>query len=313
MPDAQADPPTDRYDVIVAGVYFCDLIFTGLPQMPALGQEIFGTGFDLMPGGTFNIVLAMHRLGLKVGWHCDFGSDFVSQYVLDAARAAGIDDRFFTQRDEPLQNLTVSLSFAHNRAFVTYADLFTPPAVGTLLDETEARCVAVPVLYHRPDLLTLSETAHRQGSLVFMDCAQFDVTLDSPGIVETLGAVDIFSANESELLQLTGEDDLFSALETIAPLTPLVVVKLGEKGAIARQGSDEIYVPALPGIEVVDTTGAGDCFNAGFLFGTLRGYPINRCLQIANIVGGLSTQARGTQRTPTLAEVEQHLATYSAQ
>ena len=62
-------------DVMLAGVYFCDLIFTGLPNMPVLGQEIFGTGFDILPGGTFNTAVALHQLGLKVGWLCEFGSE----------------------------------------------------------------------------------------------------------------------------------------------------------------------------------------------------------------------------------------------
>ena len=309
-PDPGTHPP--RYDVVVAGVYFCDLIFTGLPHMPALGQEIFGTGFDLLPGGTFNIVLAMQRLGLKVAWHCEFGNDFVSQFALDAARAAGLDDRFFTVHDRPLANLTVSLSFEDDRAFVTYADLFTPSSVEHLLDEAEARCVALPVLYHRPDLLALSKTTHRQGGLVFMDCAQFDVTLETPGLREALAAVDIFTANETELLQLTGRASVEEALDRIAPLTNLVILKRGEQGAVARQGTDEVRVPALPDLKIVDTTGAGDCFNAGFLCGYLQGYPLKRSLQIANIVGGLSTQARGTQATPTFAEVEHYLAAYYA-
>lgn len=298
-------------DVLLAGVYFADLIFTGLPGMPALGHEIFGTGFDLLPGGTFNIAIAMHRLGLKVGWQCDFGTDFFSRFVLDAARAAGLDDRYFRVHDNPLRNLTVSLSFAEDRAFVTYADQFAPPSVPAGVQAEAVRCVLLPVFYHQPDLLTLSQQLHEHDGLLFMDCAQSDATLDTPGVVEALRAVDVFAPNETEALQLTGAPTVADALDRLAALTPLVVLKQGPRGATARQGTEQLHVPALDGIRVVDTTGAGDCFNAGFLCGYLGGESLERSLQLGNIVGGLSTRARGTQSVPTLAEAQHYLAAYA--
>jgi sugar/nucleoside kinase (ribokinase family) len=299
-------------DVVLAGVYYCDLIFTGLPRMPELGHEIFGSGFDMLPGGTFNSAIALHRLGLKVGWQCDFGNDFFSRFVLKAAREIGLDDRYFRVRNTPLRNLTVSLSFAEDRAFVTYADMFRPSAIADLVRTSQPRCVVLPVFYDHQDLLQLSEQIHEQGGLLFMDGAQLDVTLETPGVAEALRAVDIFAPNEMEALQLTGMADADEALAMLARLTPLVVLKRGMQGAVARRGNHEVRVPALAGLDVVDTTGAGDCFNAGFLRGYLDGETLERCLQLGNIVGGLSTAARGTQHVPTYTEAKHYLDLYSA-
>lgn len=306
-----ATPPAPL-DVILGGVYYCDLIFTDLPQMPQLGQEIFGGGFDMMPGGAYNVAIALHRLGLKVGWHCEFGSDFISRFVLDAARVEGLDERFFFIHDGPLRNLTVSLSFAEDRAFVTYADRPNLTSVAGLWDAEPAKAVVLPILYYQPDLLVLSEKVHSSGGLLLMDCAQLEpgVRLDTPGVLEALGAVDIFAPNETEALQLTQKSTVADALDVLAGLTPLVVLKQGADGAAARKGDDHCHVPALPDLQPVDTTGAGDCFNAGFLSGWLRGESLERCLQRGNIVGGLSTLARGTQHTPALAEVERYLAAH---
>ncbi|MCJ7532966.1 MAG: carbohydrate kinase family protein, partial [Anaerolineales bacterium] len=80
-----------RYDIIVAGDYFVDLVFTGLPKLPELGEEVFGTGFEMLPGGSYNTVVAMHRLGLKVGWAADFGNDRFSRFVLDYAENEKLD------------------------------------------------------------------------------------------------------------------------------------------------------------------------------------------------------------------------------
>lgn len=308
-----APEPAADWDVLLTGVYFCDLIFTGLPKMPVLGQEIFGSGFDMLPGGTFNTAIALHRLGLKVGWQCDFGNDFFSRFVLDAARQAGLDDRYFRVRETPLRNLTVSLSFTEDRAFVTFADLYRPPSVARLLEAGRTRCVVLPVFYHKPDILTLAERLHAQGGILFMDCAQSDATLDTPGVIDALRAVDVFAPNEAEALHLTGAETIEDALAILAEIIPLILLKRGAKGAIARQGGTTIAAPALAGLEVIDTTGAGDCFNAGFLSGYLRGQPLERCLALGAVVGGLSTGARGTQNVPTIDEAERHLAAYSTQ
>ena len=109
-----------RYDVIVVGGYFVDLIFNGLPQFPVLGKEIVGSGFEMLPGGAYNAALAMHRLGLKVGWAADFGDDDFSRFTLERARAEGLDDALFVHHRRPLRRITAALSYPEERAFITY-------------------------------------------------------------------------------------------------------------------------------------------------------------------------------------------------
>ena len=132
-----------RYDVIVVGDYFVDLIFNGLPQFPVLGKEIVGTGFDMLPGGAYNAALAMHRLGLRVGWAVDFGDDDFSRFVLACARAEGLDDTLFVHHRRPLRRVTTALSYPDDRAFITYADPDpgTPAALKASGDRIGARTV----------------------------------------------------------------------------------------------------------------------------------------------------------------------------
>ena len=66
------------YDVLLLGGYFCDLIFTGLPEMPQLGAEVYGSAFDMVPGASYTTALALRRLDLRAGWACDFGDDLFS-------------------------------------------------------------------------------------------------------------------------------------------------------------------------------------------------------------------------------------------
>jgi sugar/nucleoside kinase (ribokinase family) len=123
--------------------------------------------------------------------------------------------------------------------------------------------------------------------------------------------VDLFLPNALEARRMTGMADLMAAIRTLAKLCPLVVVKDGPAGAYACAGAEILHAPAIP-VTPVDTTGAGDCFNAGFIKAWLDGRPLIECLRWGNIVGGLSTLARGgTGCVVTVADVEKYLPYFS--
>jgi sugar/nucleoside kinase (ribokinase family) len=296
------------YDILLWGIYFCDLIFTGLPEIPRLGAEIFSSGFDMAPGGPFTTTVAMHRLGLCVGWVCDFGNDFFSQYILGAAKCEGIDSSLFQIHPFPVRRVSAAFSFSHDRGFVSFMDDVEQTSAIPLIEKHRPRCVFLPHLHYGEVYTDLFVAARQHGAIIFMDCQCTDATLDTPGVVEALRVVDIFAPNEVEALQLTGAATVEHALARLAELTPLVVVKLGAEGAIAQADDRVIRSPAIR-VKAVDTTGAGDCFNAGFLYGYLREAPLKACLQSGNICGGLSTTAvGGTAAAPTAAQVEEYRA-----
>ena len=300
------------YDVLLWGVFFCDLIFTGLPQVPRLGAEVFSADFSMTPGGPFTTTVAMHRLGLRVGWMCDFGDDVFSQFVLAAAKREGIDNSLFQIHPFPVRRVSAAFSFSHDRGFVSFMDDVPQTSAVPLIERHSPRCLFLPHLHYGEMYADLFACAHAQGAVIFMDCQSTDATLDAPGVVDALRAVDVFAPNEVEALQLTGAATVERALARLAELTPLVIVKLGAEGAIARLDGGVVQVPAIP-VEVVDTTGAGDCFNAGFLYGYLRGAPLETCLRAGNICGGLSTTAVGGRAAaPTAAQVEEYLRQYPA-
>ena len=119
---------------------------------------------------------------------------------------------------------------------------------------------------------------------------------------ETLAQTDVFLPNGVEARAIAGEPDVEAALSTLAKRTPLVAVKLGAEGAIARRGEETVRA-APPPVQVVDTTGAGDSFDAGFVCGYLKGWPLERTLRLACACGSLATrQPGGTNGQPTLAE-----------
>ena len=296
------DPMPRPYDVILPGVYFCDLVFTGLPTLPALGKEIFGKGFDILPGGTYNTVFTLHRLGLHPGWVADFGNDYFSQFVLRTVRKAGIDDALFRLHDFPLQSVSASLSFPEDRAFISYVEPYDHPLPFGEIQRFRPPCLLLPYLYHGPQATQLMRAARQQGTWIYMDCQDTDLTISSDGVSEAIQLVDVFAPNALEALQLTGEKTIEAALECLAELAPLIIIKLGEQGVIARRGAETFSVPAIR-VKVIDTTAAGDCFNAGFVFGHLNRKPLETCLGYGNICGGLATTARGCQAAPSAKQL----------
>ena len=299
-----------RYDIIVAGDFFVDLVFTGLPKLPELGEEVFGTGFEMLPGGSYNTVVAMHRLGLKVGWAADFGNDRFSRFVLDYAENEKLDPSLFVHHNQPLRHITASASFSQDRAFISYSDPEPAmPAAMKKLPFASSRALYIPALYYgRWFNAGLSLLRVKNMSLI-MDGNASDVTLkNTPDAAKALQCTDLFLPNAREVRCLTGEQDLEKGIHMLLSLCPLVVVKDGIWGAYACDGSQLIHSPAIP-VTPLDTTGAGDCFNAGFIKAWLDQRPLEECLKWGNIVGGLSTLALGgTGQVTTVKEVEEWLA-----
>lgn len=290
--------------VLVWGGYFCDLIYSDLPGFPRLGKEIYSRAFELRPGGCFTTLLAFKRLGVQASWACDFGDDLFSQLVLEQARREGFDERLFRRHSFPVRRVTSVISFPHERAFLSFMDELQVPEPVHILQEVRAEWLLLSHLCYGAENLALFQAARRQGMKIFMDCQSIDTSLqETPQIAGALGLVDVFSPNEAEALQLTGESEVEGALDRLGSLAPVVVIKRGAAGALACRAGRRMRSPALQVGEPLDTTGAGDCFDAGFLYGQLKGYEIESTLRIANICGALSVQAAGGSQAPTEAEV----------
>ena len=297
------------YDIIVFGEYFCDLIITGLTEIPRLGADIFGTSMGIVTGGSFNTVRALHRLGLKVGWAADFGNDLFSRYALDEIRQEGVDTHLFRRHDRPLRSFSLSFSCGSERGFISYIDPVENYPREPMVYAQRPRCVFLCGLEYGPEVLTLAEAVHAVGGLLGMDSQCTRATLKTPGVIEALQAVDLFMPNAEEAMSITGTRCPADAAALLTRYTPLVVIKQGGEGVLAQSGERVVTAPAIP-VTVLDTTGAGDSFNAGFLYSHLRGDPLEVSLAYGNICGGISTTGYGASAVPTLVEAEAYYRKY---
>lgn len=286
-----------QYDVLLTGAYFCDMVFNGLPEMPQLGRDVFSSSFDMVAGGVFYTAQALHRLGVRAGWPCDVGTDLFSRFIIESAEAEGMDVSLFRYHERPLRRIAAAFSFAHDRGFVSYVDELPDTLPLAEIEQYQPRCLFLSYLGYWQTVSALADLPYRQDMLVYMDCQDTTLTLETPGLIEALGDIDVFAPNETEALHLTGETAVSAALTKLAKIVPTVVIKLGAKGAIAQRGNEVISIPPIAVIPL-DTTGAGDCFNAGFIYGLLQNASLADCLRYGNIVGGLATTNVGGTAVP---------------
>lgn len=297
---------TPTFDVLVLGDYSIDLIFSGMTELFQLGKDTLSTSFHTTPGEAFISAVGMHRLGLKVGWAADFGNDEYSQLALKFIRHEGLDESLFVFHNRPYRRISIAASYPNERGFLTYYDHEPDiPAALFALTKHKAEVVYLSGLYYGKFLAPGARLAHFKRMKIVMDgnSSSGDILGSSSEcrlIKSAIKHCDLFLPNASEARRLTGQDDLMRAIKILGKLCPIIVVKDGSNGSIALSNNELVKVPAIP-VSPVDTTGAGDNFNAGFLLAWLDGQSLETCLKWGNITGGLSTtELGGTTKIITL-------------
>ena len=282
------------YDVLVPGNYFCDVIFTGMPSFPEPGTEIWCQDLHVVPGGMLNTVVAMKRLGLRVGWAGALGNDFFSRFIREWAIEEGLGLDLVSQGNSPLRRVTVALPLHSERAFVSYVDPAPDPVelAQRHLKERRIRHLHFSGLVVDGRLPALLRECRARAIEVSMDCQHREDSLEDPLLREILGLLDLFMPNAVEARRLTGRSDVDGAARDLGKIVPTLVIKEGDRGARCWQGGRCYRAPALP-VTVTDTTGAGDVFNAAFIAARLAGAEPLACLQRGTVAGSLSTQKAG--------------------
>jgi sugar/nucleoside kinase (ribokinase family) len=296
--------------IVVAGELNVDLILTGMEGLPAFGTEILAGGLCQTPGSSSMIcAMGLARLGETVRFVGRVGDDERGRFCTRALDDAGIDTTGVIVDPTLDTGLTVALSTARDRALITYPGAIAELRVADVLSSTLAGASHLHVSSYflqrrlQEDFIDLVARARLGGLTISLDPGYDPSARWDAGLRDLLPLVDVFLPNEVEALALTGADDLDSALRKLAAYGPLVVVKAGARGCMTMEEDDVVEVSSFP-VAAVDTTGAGDSFDAGFLHAWRSERPLRDCLRWAAACGALSTRALGgTSAQPTADDV----------
>lgn len=283
------------FDLLVVGDANPDVVLTGVSRPVEFGQrERLVDGAALTVGGSGAITACgAARLGLRTAFVGRVGDDPAGRYMLSALAERGVDVSGCVVDPSTPTALTVVLADGEDRAILTFPGCL--PLLSARDVEVEAGHVHVSSYFLQPrlaaDLPDWFAALRRGGVTTSLDTNDDPTGAWDAKIVD----VDVLLPNEAEALALGGA-------EVLAASAGLVVVKRGAAGAVAWRGGTSTSVPSLP-VEPVDTVGAGDSFNAGFLAGWLGGRDLESSLRLAVTCGALSTRAAGgTAAQPTMAE-----------
>jgi sugar/nucleoside kinase (ribokinase family) len=289
----------NKFGISVVGELNLDLVLYGLPGHFELDREHLASSLSLTLGSSSAIFAHNFALlGNRVGFHSAVGDDPLGELCLERLMEGGVDVSAVRKFPAKQTGLTVILPQPEKRFILTYPGVMAEMRVEDL-DLTrvlDARHLHLSSYFLQkalrprvPDLFRLAKEAGLSTSLDTNDDPDDRWEQD---VLDVLSWVDVLLPNGHEACRLAGVEDPMLALDFLAAKVPLVVMKRGEKGALARRGS-EIFEASVARVAAVDTIGAGDSFDAGFLHQFIRGAKIEECLRYGNLTGALSTTRSG--------------------
>ncbi len=287
-------------DVIVAGEANADLILTEVPPLE-LDKEKMAQGMDLILGGSSSITaFNLSRLGAKVGFVGIVGDDFLGRFCAERLRWAGVDVEHLRRVRGLRTGITIWITRGARREGATYAGTIEMLKATDVPSDYLARARHLHVGCYflqtklQPGVPALFRRARKLGLTTSLDCNWDPAEQWDSGIRAALKETDIFFPNEDEALRLSGYPDARSAAAELGKLARIVVVKRGAEGALVHSPEGTFETPAVK-VKVVETTGAGDSFNAGFLTRFVQGAPLAECARAGAKAGARAvTKIGGT-------------------
>ena len=307
---------TRHFDITIAGELNLDLILYGLAKDMPLERELLASDFRMTLGSSSAIVAHnLAALGTRTGFITRVGQDDLGRLALARLAESGVDlSHIVSPAGGSGTGVTILLPHGDERHILTYLGTIAELTIADLpVDYLQSsRHFHLSSLYLQRGLqrglAKMLQGLKDAGMTISLD------TNDDPdgkwgGVLdEILEFVDVLLPSEGELIQMAGATTLDESLESMGRRVELIVVKRGAKGALVQDGSSRQEIPGVS-VVPVDTIGAGDSFNAGFLSQYVQGASPVKAAIMGNVCGALSTQAPGgTEAFRNIALRENFLA-----
>lgn len=292
-----------------AGSINIDLMFEGLPRIPNEGEELYANGFSLqMGGGVPATLLNLAGLGVPVRILTGLGDDMFSDFARRTFEQFGAEPYNLTKGTDGIPlNITAALLTQHDRTFVSYTDGLSAEA-----DEVYKAMRGAKVVEMGKGDLTAYRRLKDEGAILVFDTG-WDDEMSLASYREYLELADYYTPNQKEALKITNTDNPSDAARVLEQFFDRVIVKLDKDGCLIRENGRERIIPNIP-VTHRDSTGAGDAFLAGLMYGLYHDYSFAQSVLFGNITGGTCVTAVGCltarldeRRLLELAEQYQYL------
>ena len=257
-------------------------------------------------GSAANTMRGLARLGVPCSYIGKIGPDAVGDFMRNEMNSLGVHPQLI-ESDTPTGRCMVLISPDGERTMATFlgaAVELAPEEIGPeLFDGCDILHIEGYLVQNHGLIRRAVQTAKAAGLTISLDMASYNVVEENHGFLTELvrGYVDLLFANEDEARAFTGQEPE-EAVHTIGGLCNIAVVKTGAKGSLIACGDDVFAVDAAPA-QVVDTTGAGDLYATGFLYGLSKGLPLRECGEIGSLVAAKAIETVGPTLTPDRLEM----------
>ena len=281
-----------------AGSINIDLLFEGLPRIPNEGEELYSRGFSLqMGGGVSATLLNLAGLGVPVRIQTGLGNDMFSDFARRTFASFGVEPYNLADGTTGIPlNISAALLTPSDRTFVSYTDGLPMDDARIYENSRGAKIVQMGV-----GSLEAYRRLKADGAILVFDTG-WDDAMSLETYREYLELADYYTPNQKEALKITGTDQPADAARVLTQFFDKVIVKLDKDGCLILEDGQERIIPNIPVVHR-DSTGAGDAFLAGFLYGLYHDYSFAQSVLFGNITGGTCVTAVGC-RTARLTEDE---------
>jgi len=305
-----------KVSVVAVGDANVDLV-APTKSLPSKGEEVLVDKVEMCPGGSAaNLSVAVARLGVSAGFIGRVGNDFFGQFLIEQFQKENVNISQL-QVDDKVGTALLFVIVTENgeRTMYTFrgANVYLSPEQvdmdyvrsADILHVSGYTLISDP---QRKTALQILDTAKKAGVFISFDAGVLAPIKAASRVHSILPSINLLFLNELEAASLMGIKPPESAAESILGLGPeIVALKLGERGCLVLNKYKKFHSPAFK-VDVVDTTGAGDAFDAGFLLGIKEGWSLEKTACFANAVGALSvTRVGAWSALPTRREVEEFI------
>jgi sugar/nucleoside kinase (ribokinase family) len=300
--------------IVVVGELNVDIIVVGTSELPILGRELIASDITVCPGSSSaNCASGLARIGNDVLFIGKVGDDDFGRLMIRSLKTRGVDTSAVIVDPSIRTGITISVAVGDDRAMVTYLGSIESlrfDEVNPSLFDGRTHLHLSSYFLQRglsPDYPKLFALAKERGLTTSLDLGWDSFNTWNGKLWDVLPYIDLFIPNETEIAMITDEKDVERALKKVASKARLAVVKLGPHGAMALANGRIVRRPPFK-VNVVDTTGAGDAFNAGFIHAYLQGLSIEDALDLGNACGAICVQhSGGFAGQPTFEEAQRFI------
>jgi sugar/nucleoside kinase (ribokinase family) len=288
------------YDVVVVGELNVDLILNQIDKFPSIGKEVLAGHMTLTLGSSSAIFASnLSTLGSKVTFVGNLGHDNFGDHIIASLKSRGVNTDHINRSVKQNTGATIVLNFDEDRAMVTYPGAMKYLSLQDISSEVlkQSKHLHLSSIFLQSgliaDVVKLFKKAKEIGLTTSLDPQWDPAEKWDLDLKELLPYVDIFMPNITELKSLTKSIDLPSGIDKLKAVANKIVIKDGSSGAYLWENNELIHQPSFLNKEVVDSIGAGDSFDSGFIHHFLLGKSNKECLEFGALTGAINTTRSG--------------------